>query len=286
MVKKNFILAISFLLVCGGFLQAGDFNHQLGISLKGSTNGIGGDLYYRPHKMFAVKAGLEYAGFNMTADKMKPYVGDALSIAVPMPTGNDLIFDAGAKYRTGALSLAVGFQPFGGLYLTAGIGKFLLGAEVTGTPASDLTFGSQNVQGVGTVTPKIARDKLGDFGITLAPTNSFAPYVGIGLGSFVPRKRRVSFAFELGAYYVGTYALKATLPPGLKSANIDYGANLTPAQKQQYFSNINSQIDGMFSQLQTEIDTSVDDINSTMKPFGFYPVIKMTIGIKAFEFGK
>lgn len=286
MLKRNSILVISLLIVCGGFLQAGDFNHQLGISLKGSTNGIGGDLYYRPHKMFAMKAGIEYAGFNMTADKMKPYVGDAMSVDVPMPTGNDMTFDVGTKFKTGALSLAVGFQPIGGLYLTAGVGKFLLGADVTGTPATDFAFGSQTVQGIGTVNPKISKDKLGAFGITLSPSQSLAPYFGIGLGSFVPRNRRISFAFELGAYYVGTYVLKATLPPGMKSSNIDYGVNLTAAQKQQYFGGINAELDNAFSQLQTEIDKSVADINSTMKPFGFYPVLKITIGIKAFEFGK
>ena len=288
MNKKTFFVSIALLIAAWGFSQTSDFNHQIGISLKGSTNGVGGDIYYRPTKMLAIKAGVEFVDANITAETMKPYVGDALIVSIPMPTDppTNMIFDAGAKFKTGALSAAIGFQPFGGLYLTAGVGKFLFASEVIGAPRTDLAFESQNVPGVGKVDPKIFKDVLGNFSITVNPANTITPYVGIGLGSFVPRKGAVSFALELGAYYLGSYVLHANLPPGLKSENVDYGSNVSQAQKDQYFGSINNDIDAIIVDLDTEVNKAIDEVNKTIEPYGFYPVIKLTIGIRALTFKK
>jgi len=266
--------------------KSNHFNPQIGISLKASTYGIGGDVYFRFLKTLAIKAGYEAFNVNMTAESLKPIVGDAASISIPMPTGGNMGFDLGAKFKTGALSLAIGYQPFGGLYLTAGVGSFLLNAQATGTPTTDLSLGSQNVPNVGTVNPKIEKEKIGTFSIDLKPSLKIAPYFGIGFGSFVPRKHRLSFAFEIGAYYMGAPQLSVNLPEGLKSSNINYGSTLTQAQKEQYFSTVNTQIDGVFNDLTTKVNSSVTDINTTLKPFAFYPVVKLTIGIKAYEFRK
>jgi hypothetical protein len=263
-----------------------DFNPQIGISLKGSTNGIGADVYFRPFKSIAIKAGYEVLDINLTSETVKPIVGDAASISIPMPTGGDMGFDLGAKFKTGALSLAIGYQPFGGLYLTAGISSFLLSAQAIGTPNTDLSLGSHTVPNVGTVSPTIAKDKIGVFSIDLNPTLKIAPYFGIGLGSFVPRKHLLSFAFEIGAYYMGAPQVSVNFPDGLKSSNINYGSTLTQAQINQYFSDVNNQIDGVFTDLKTQVNSSVSDINTKIKPFAFYPVLKLTIGIKAFEFKK
>lgn len=275
------ILFLSATLLC----SAGDFKQQIGISLKGSTNGIGGDIYYRPIKSIAFKAGYEAFNASLTAQTLQSYVGSNIaSVSVPMPTGGDMSFDVNSKLKTGSLSFLVGFQPFGGLYITAGVGTFLLNADISGVPTNDLNLGSQNVAGVGTVSPVIHKDKIGNFLINLSPTNKVAPYFGIGLGSFVPRKGRVSFALELGAYYMGAPVISATLPTGLKSANIDWGSNITQSQRDQYFGTINADVDKTLSDLQTKLDGQVADLNTQMKPFAFYPVLKLTIGIKALEF--
>lgn len=284
MNRKTFFIAISMLLVASGVFSQSDFSGQAGISLKASTNGLGADLYYRPFKMLAVKAGYEAFNLAATSETVKPYIGDAASISVPMPGGGNLGFDMGAKLRSGAATVALGFQPVGLFYLTAGVGYFMLNAQVTGTPSTDLAFASQSVDIQGqsiSVTPKIAKDKIGSFGIELNPSMKIAPYVGIGLGSFVPRKHRVSFALEVGAYYMGAPKLTAIFPEGLKSSNIDYGQDLTQAQKDQYFSNVNSQVDGMLNDLKSDINTSLDDINAKLKVYPIYPVLKMTIGIRA-----
>lgn len=263
-----------------------DFSPQIGVSLKASTIGLGGDVYFRPLKSLAIKAGYEGFNANITAATIQPIAGDAASISIPMPTGGDLGFDLGAKFKTGALSLAVGFQPFGGLYLTAGISRFAFNIEATGTPTTNLSLGTYTVTGAGTVNPFISKEKLGDFSVSLSPKYKIAPYFGIGLGSFVPRKNRVSFAFEIGAYYMGALQTQINLPAGLKSANIDYGATLTQSQKDQIASSLNSEIDGAINDLNTEVGSFETEVNTQLKPFVLYPVLKMTIGIKAYEFKK
>ena len=274
------ILFLSATLLC----SAGDFKQQIGISLKGSTNGIGADLYYRPIKSIAFKAGYEAFNASLTAQTLQSYVGSNIaSVSVPMPTGGDMNFDINSKLKTGSLSFLVGYQPFGGLYITAGVGTFLLNADISGTPTNDLNLGSKTVNGV-TVSPVIPKDKIGNFLINLSPTNKIAPYFGIGLGSFVPRKGRVSFALELGAYYMGAPVVSATLPTGLKAENIDWGSNLTQTQRDQYFGTINADVTNTLNDLQTKINSQVNDLNTQMKPFAFYPVLKLTIGIKAQEF--
>lgn len=288
--KKRFMKRLYFiipLLVSVLIVKAGDFNSQIGISLKSSTNGIGGDIYFRPFKTLALKAGYEAFNANLTSQTLQNYLGDDVTnLTIPMPGGSDMGFDLGAKLKTGALSVSVGYQPFGGLYFTAGVGSFLLNAQVLGTPNTDLEFGTENVPTVGPVSPVIEKEKIGNFALELKPGLKVAPYFGIGLGSYVPRKKSVSFALEIGAYYMGAPTLSFSLPEGLKSANINYGSNITPAQIQQYFGDINTEIDGVITDLKTELDNQVVEVNEQLKPFAFYPVVKLTIGIKAYEFKK
>lgn len=281
-MKKNQLL--SMMLFASVVCFAGDFNPQIGISLKGSTNGIGADVYFRPLKVLAVKVGYEGLGLNATSETVKSLLGDNANISVPMPSGSNLNFGLGAKYKTGSLSFQVGYQPIGLFYLTAGVGTFLLDAQVSGTPVTDLKLATQIVNGQ-SVTPTITKEKLGDFTLSLAPTNKIAPYFGIGLGSFVPRHGRVSFALEFGAYYMGSPKLTAQLPAGLKATNITYGS-LTPAQINQYYPTANADITTMLNTLQLDLNKNVDKVNIDAKSFVVYPVVKLTIGIKAYEFKK
>jgi hypothetical protein len=283
-MKKIFLLLFASLIFASGVFSQSNFKQQVGISLKASTNGLGGDVYYRPFKMFAIKAGVEIANIDISSQTANSILGNSASISLPMSGSNNLEFDMGAKFKTGSYSITFGFQPFGALYFTAGVGSFLFNTQVIGTPTNDLTFETQTVTGVGTVTPKIAKEKIGTFSISINPTNKIAPYFGIGLGSFVPRKKNVSFALELGAFYMGAPKLQVILPSGLNSDNVDWGATLTPAQKAQYFGTINTQIDNSFNELKTEVNNQVADINTKIAPFAFYPVLKLTIGIKALEF--
>ena len=284
MKRISVLLFITLLSSTIVLSQTTEFNHQIGISFKASTNGFGGDIYYRPLKVLAIKGGIEYLNFRIKSETLERYVGEDLNVTIPMPSGSDMKFSTGAKIKTGALSLAVGYQPFKAFYLTAGIGKYLFSSEVSGTPTTDLILESKNIPTIGTVSPKISKEKIGIFNITAKPTNTITPYVGIGLGSFVPQNKKVSFALELGAYYIGKYVLNGTLPLGLKTENIEYGSSITQEQKNIYFERINNEVENAVSDLKIEVDNAILDINKTIESYNFYPVLKMTIGFRAFEF--
>ena len=282
MDKKTFTLLISFLIVATVFSQRSDFNHQVGISVKASTNGFGGDLYYRPLEKFAIKAGAEYFNLKIKNESLHRYVGESVNISIPIPKANNLEFNSEGKFKSGALSLAVGYQPFKILYFTAGIGKYLFASEVIGKPLSDLTFASQNILSLGTFSPRIYKEDLGVFNITINPSKSIIPYFGIGLGSFVPGNKRVSFALELGAYYVGSFVVKANMPPGLNVENIDYGTSLN----QEQIDKVNTEFNSVTTNLNSQVKDIVSSINKEIEPYKFHPVLKLTIGFRAFEFRK
>ena len=282
MHKKTYILLFAFLIATNLFSQSSDFNHQIGLSAKASTNGFGADIYYRPMEKLAIKAGAEYLSLNIKNKTLESYVGESVNITVPIPRANNLEFNSDGKLKTGALSLAVGYQPFKLVYFTAGIGKYLFSSEVIGTPLSDLTFASQESPDIGTITPFIAKEDLGIFNVTVKPSNSFIPYLGIGLGSYVPRNKRVSFALELGAYYVGSFKVEANIPQGFNMENIENVSSLTQEQKDR----INTEIKSVSTTLNTRVEEMVNEINKEILSFKFHPVLKLTIGFRAFEFKK
>ena len=285
MNNKTFLLSIVLLVSSWSFAQTNDFDRHIGISLKASTNGFGGDLYYQPTKKIAIKAGTEFLSLTIKSSTIERFVGEDINISIPMPAGSsNMTFNADAKFKTGALSLAVGYQPFKLMYVTAGIAKTLFSSEVIGASQSDIVFAGYDIPTIGTVIPMIAKDKLGVFNVTINSKNSIIPYVGIGLGSYVPDNKRFSFALELGAYYVGNYALEYTLPPGLTVESVDYGPNITQEQKDLYFSYISDDVQSAVADVNREIDATMNDINRKLNNLKFYPVLKFTVGFRAFEF--
>ncbi len=286
MRKILIFLSTFFLFNAIAFSQSTDFNHQIGISLKASTNGFGGDLYYRATNKVAVKAGAEYLKLNLSSKTLNRFVDEDVNITISNPRGNDLVFNSDGKVKTGAVSIAVGYQVFKAMYVTAGVGKYLFDSEVIGTPLTDLTFEKQDIPGIGTINPKILKEDLGIFNITVKPSNTIVPYIGVGLSSFVPRNKSVSFALELGAYYVGSYVVNANIPTGVKSENIDYGISITQEQRELISGLISSELNTITADINKEINSTVNDINKSIEPYKFYPVLKLTIGFKAFEFKK
>ena len=278
MRKKILLFTITVLFSVGSFSQTGDFDPDIGVSLKASTNGIGGDIYYRPMKKLAVKAGVEYFSLTITSDKVESWIDEDINISIPNPLGNDLVFDTKGRFKTGALSLAVGYQPFKLFYVTAGISKSLFAPDVSGTAANDIVFEDNNNSEVA----RIAKDIVGPFKINIKPKSSIMPYLGVGLGNFVPQNKTVSFAFEIGAYYVGSYVLEPVFPTGLNVENIQYSGSITPEQKGR----IATEVVKFETDIKTEVNTVIKDVNDALESFKFYPVIKLTVGFKAFTFKK
>ena len=284
MNKKTFLLSVAVLFSAWSFSQSADFNQQIGVSLKASTNGVGADLYYRPTKKWAIKAGAEYLSFNLSSDRIESFIGQDPNVVIANPYGNDIVFNIEGNFKTGAISLAVGYQPFKLFYVTVGLGKSLFTSDVTGITATDIMFEGRDVPTIGMVNPIIYKDDIGPFIIDIDYKNSIIPYIGIGLGSFVPLNNRVSFTLEVGAYYVGNFALTHTMPTGITAANIDYGPNVTQELKDMFFDEINAEVTNLYNDVDKEVSIVIDDINNKLESYKFYPVLKLTIGFNAFTF--
>lgn len=284
MNKKTLLLTVAVLLSAWSFSQTGYFDKQIGVSFKASTNGIGGDVYYRPTKKLAVKAGVEYLSINLSSDRIESFTDEDPNVTISNPYGSDIVFNTQGYFKTGALSVAVGYQPFKMFYVTAGIGRSLFGSDARGILADDILFEGKDIPTVGMVKPKIMKDDIGPFIIDIDYSNTIIPYLGIGLGSFVPQNKKVSFALELGAYYVGKFVLEHTMPTGLNANNIKYGTNVTQEHKDLYFKDIEVEVNKIVSDIDREVGIVVDDINDVLKDFKFYPVLKLTIGFNAFSF--
>lgn len=284
MSKKTLLLVVAVLFSALSYSQSNDFERQMGVSLKASTNGIGADLYFRPTKKFAIKAGVEYLSLNLSSNRLESFVGEDVNVTISNPYGNDIVFNTEGRFKTGAISVAVGYQPFKLFYVTAGLGKSLFSSEATGILATDVVFEAKDVPTVGMVKPIIHKADVGPFIIDIDYNNAIIPYIGIGLGSFVPQNKRVSFALELGAYYVGKYTLVHTMPSGLNAANIDFGPNVTQEHKDAYFNEINTEVNKIVADVDREVRVVIDDINDVLKDYKFYPVLKLTIGFNAFSF--
>lgn len=207
--------------------QTEKFHSSVGINLKASNNGFGGDLYYRPFKTLALKAGYE-----------------TVNLPFSQKVNQDNVeLDAKFHYNTGATSLCAVYQPFGGLYFTAGAAFLDFKSSLHGVSSGAYEIGDISVPA----------EKLGEMNIRITPQNKIAPYAGFGIGNAFPRDYPVSFSLEIGAFYMGSpkIDIQAT---GMLAPNADPDHIAT---------------------LQNEI-----------KDFKLYPVVKLSLGIRLYTFGK
>lgn len=173
------IAGVCMIGMASGYAQTEGFHQSIGINAKLSNNGYGADLYYRPYKKFALRAGYETINFS---EKIKDIEQDNITL------------NADVRYKSGATSLSAIYQPFGGFYLIAGAALLNFKPSVYG-----VSSGSYHVGDI-----SVPAEKVGDFEITIKPQNKFAPYAGFGIGNAFPRDWPVSFSLEVGAFYIGS----------------------------------------------------------------------------------
>lgn len=150
----------------------------VGIALKSSTNGIGGDVVFNFHPRMNVRLGYEKlhlkTDFTFTEEKVD--------------------YDATANYNAGSLSLLFDYYLWNHLFLCAGAGWNMFQGTVDGKAASALQYG--DIQ--------IPKEKIGTFDFQIDPSLKISPYFGIGFGRTLGLKKKVGFAFEIGGYYQGS----------------------------------------------------------------------------------
>ena len=170
------IVALSMLIIL--ILPAANAQDMsLGVALKGSTMGPGGDVVFQFHEKMTARLGYDYLGLG-------PYDFSFEE--------SDISYNASAKVKTGSITALYDYYIAKIFFVSAGFGINNFNVSVSGRAGSDLPWGDISV-------PK---DKIGDFDITVNPGLKVSPYLGVGLGRTLSTKL-VGFAFEIGTYYMG-----------------------------------------------------------------------------------
>ena len=182
-MKPNVKLTLSMFLLFFASLNCLAQDNELsgkgiGLALKASTNGFGGDVVYNFHKRMDIRLGYEQLRYKTTISFSEESVD----------------YDADLDYKTGALSLLFDFYPVKSIFFTAGVGYNMFHGVLDGKAANALEFGDI----------LISKEKIGTFNFQIDPSLQISPYLGIGFGRTLGIDKRVAFAFEIGGYYQGS----------------------------------------------------------------------------------
>ena len=181
---------------------------NLGVSLNGSTTGIGVTLSTPLAKHFVLRGGYQFSflSYKHTYGGFEPIYIDGMALSIP-----DI--ELRAKLNTGAAHMMVDWIPFkkgtGAFFISAG---FFLGSSDILTVDGQFDMNNPTIKQIeeAGLLQDIEID-LGDDAVYIGmdghmgaalDVNGFRPYVGLGWGRAIP-KRRVGFRFELGTMFMG-----------------------------------------------------------------------------------
>lgn len=180
-MKNVKITVLCFLITILGLTKLSaqtDFAPAIGVALKASTEGLGGDAVYNFNKKMSIRLGYESLALNHDFSF----------------TEESITYDAIMNYKTGSLSLLFDYYLSKSIFVTAGAGYNLFDAALNGKSSSGYQYGDI----------LISNDKIGIFDITVKPSMKVSPYLGIGFGRTLGLAKKLGFAFELGGFYQGS----------------------------------------------------------------------------------
>ncbi len=204
------LIFLAFLIGLPKLSAQNEFTPGVGLALKASTNGIGGDAVYNFHKRMSLRLGFETLGYKTDF----PFEEQGIN------------YLANAQFKAGSVSLLFDYYLINYLFVSAGVGYNLFQVQVDGHAAGSLQFG--DIQ--------IPSEKIGTFGFVVDPAMKISPYLGIGFGRTLGLKRKLGAAFELGGFYQGSPQI-SIVSDGLLSptSNPDQGqAGRLETQVSQY----------------------------------------------------
>ncbi len=187
---------------------------SLGLSL-GATKGIGIDVTYRLARKLSAKASFNYA------DASKNDYQYTLATKASDPVGTTpqtFSFDLAVKLS----SLNVGVE-----YALGAKGRFRFLAGVGYYPSNSISVQGELASVVRFKDVELNSKDLGSGSIKMGFASPIAPYVGLGIGRLVPRKR-INVSLDLGAMYKGDYKFDINVVEGglLKKINEENAAVL------------------------------------------------------------
>lgn len=170
-------------------------DHKIGLILKASTTGLGGDIGYRINPRWLIKAGVDQFNYDFNNN---------------FQDGSNN-FDLKGNIKAGTIGLMADCQILYRLYVTGGLVLNNFNSDFHGKLLNDIKFGD--------VT--ISKDKVGEINWKIKPKSTIAPYLGIGVGNLLNQNRKLNFGLEFGAMLQG--------PPDFDiTANGVFEANSSP----------------------------------------------------------
>ncbi len=150
---------------------------NIGLALKGSTVGLGGDVVVRFNSKMDVRLGFETFGTSFDFDFEE----------------NDVYYDANAHLKLGSVSALFDYYLGSSFFATAGLAYNLFNLDIAGHANKDMPYGDIFVD----------KEKIGTFDVSVDPALKISPYLGIGVGKPLGKEKNLALAFELGAFYQG-----------------------------------------------------------------------------------
>lgn len=165
---------------------------------------------------------------------------------------DETVDDTDVRYegtlKISSFSALLDWHPSGGGFRLS-LGAVTSGpkVEVVGTPTSGTYEIGDHVYTASQVGDLRGEVKIG---------NSVAPYVGLGYGNAAGEKHRVTFLFDLGAIYGGNPQVSLTAR---------CGSGISPT---------------LCAQLQSDLQTEINDMENDAGSLKWYPVVNFGIGIR------
>lgn len=170
---------------------AGGLLENFGLGIKGGATGVGGDVNVSLHPNIKARLGFSYLWYTYQPSGLEATVVD------PRDDSEHSMGLDKVKLSFPSASLLVDLFP-----MRSGVFHFTLG----------VVFGQNKITAHGHVPADLPAFVIADYGLipnrdgavsaALNIGNTVKPYLGIGLGRTIS-KRRVGFKFELGAIYQG-----------------------------------------------------------------------------------
>lgn len=172
---KTSVIAILILLFT---ISTNAQDMSIGVALKGSTMGYGGDVVYQFHPKMTARLGY-----------------DQLKLSFPFNfEESGISYSANADIKTGSITALYDYYLIKYIFVSGGFALNNFNINATGQANSDLPWGDI----------AIPASKVGDFEFDIKPKMRVSPYLGIGFGRTLAQNNLVGFAFELGTYYQGS----------------------------------------------------------------------------------
>lgn len=186
-------------------------NQNLGIAIKGSTTGYGGDLVFQFHERMSTRIGIDH-----------------MKLSFPFNFDQDEInYSANATIKTGTILALYDYHITKYVFASTGIGLNNFNINATGTANSSLIWGDI----------EIPAEKIGTFTFDIKPKMRLSPYLGIGFGRTLSTDKLFGFSFEAGTFFQGSPDI-SIISDGLlePTSNPDHGQEeLIEGQLKQYY---------------------------------------------------